>query len=383
MRRVILTTGGTGGHIFPALAVAEELSRRHPGVRILFLGGQYGPEADLAARAGLEYVGLPVRGVMGRGLRAVSAVAGMVLGVWRAMHVVRRFDPDMVVGFGGYAAFAGVLAGWLSGKPVAIHEQNAIPGLANRLLAHVARRVFLSLPDTAGAFPAQRSVTTGNPVRAAIVAVGADAPVADAARPARPARTRRLLVMGGSLGARAVNEAVVAALPALRDAGVELWHQTGTADWEKVRAGYKQAGFSDARVEAFIEDVASAYRWADLVLCRAGATSVAELAVAGKPSVLVPFPFATHDHQLHNARHVADAGAALVIEQKDLAPVPGGSGGIPAVDVARVLTQLLSDRERLADMGRAARALGRPDAAAAVVNGMEAALGERGRQGRN
>ncbi|MGJ3524391.1 undecaprenyldiphospho-muramoylpentapeptide beta-N-acetylglucosaminyltransferase [Nitratidesulfovibrio sp. D1] len=381
MRRVILTTGGTGGHIFPALAVAEEITRRHPKARILFLGGKYGPEADLAARAGLEYVGLPVRGVMGRGLRAVAAAGAMALGVWRAVSVVRRFDPDIAVGFGGYAAFAGVLAARLCGRPAAIHEQNAIPGLTNRLLGHVVQRVFLSLPDTAGVFPARRCVATGNPVRAAIVAAGAQGAAQGAGDEAhgagdapRSAHSRRLLVMGGSLGARAVNDAVVAALPALRDAGVELWHQTGTADWERVRAGYKQAGISQARVEAFIDDVASAYTWADLVLCRAGATSVAELAVAGKPSVLVPFPFATHDHQLHNARHIADAGAALVVEQKNVTPGPDGR---PAVALDRVLVELLSDRQRLARMGRAARAMGRPQAAAAVVDGMEAILAGR------
>lgn len=376
MRRVILTTGGTGGHIFPALAVAEEITRRYPKARILFLGGQYGPEADLAARAGLEYVGLPVRGVMGRGLRALAAAGAMGLGVWRAVSVVRRFDPDIAVGFGGYAAFAGVLAARLCGRPVAIHEQNAIPGLTNRLLGHAAQRVFLSLPDTAGVFPARRSVITGNPVRAAIVAAGAAAAAAATEGGAAPrsVHSRRLLVMGGSLGARAINEAVVAALPALRDAGVELWHQTGTSDWERVRTGYKQAGISEARVEAFIDDVASAYTWADLVLCRAGATSVAELAVAGKPSVLVPFPFATHNHQLHNARHVADAGAALVVEQKDVTP---GADGKPAVALDHVLVELLADRERLADMSHAARAMGRPQAAAAVVDGMENILAGR------
>ena len=381
MRRVILTTGGTGGHIFPALAVAEEITRRYPKARILFLGGQYGPEADLAARAGLEYVGLPVRGVMGRGLRALAAAGAMGLGVWRAVSVVRRFDPDIAVGFGGYAAFAGVLAARLCGRPAAIHEQNAIPGLTNRLLGHVVQRVFLSLPDTTGVFPARRCVPTGNPVRAAIVAAGATgaAGAAEKGGVSRSAHSRRLLVMGGSLGARAINEAVVAALPTLRDAGVELWHQTGVADWERVRAGYKQAGISEARVEAFIDDVASAYTWADLVLCRAGATSVAELAVAGKPSVLVPFPFATHNHQLHNARHVADAGAALVVEQKDVAPGADGRPAVAPVSLDRVLVELLADRERLADMGRAARAMGRPQAAAAVVDGMEAILAGRGK----
>lgn len=354
MRRVILTTGGTGGHIFPALAVAEEIRRRFPECGVLFMGGKYGPEADLAARAGLDFVGLPVRGVLGRGLRAIPAAACMGAGVIKAASVISRFKPDAVIGFGGYAAFAGVLAARLSGYPTAIHEQNSIPGMTNRALAKIVRRVFLSMPDTTGAFPSAKTLLTGNPVRASIVSSGFALPKE------RPAQVRRLLVMGGSLGARAVNDAVVAALPALCEAGVEVWHQTGPADHERVRKAYAEAGHDEARVEAFIDDVALAYGWADLVLCRAGATSIAELAVAGKPSVLVPFPFATHDHQLHNAAFLAARGGAVLLEQKD----------IPAVDVPALLIALLGDRPRLDRMAEAARALGRPEAASTVVGGL-------------
>lgn len=354
MQRVILTTGGTGGHIFPALAVAEELRRRYPACQVLFMGGRYGPEADLAARAGLDFIGLPVRGVLGRGVRSIAAAVGMVAGVARAFSVISRFGPDLVVGFGGYAAFAGVLAARLHGLPAAIHEQNSVPGVTNRVLARLVPRVFLSLPDTMGAFSPQKTLLTGNPVRASIVACGKNA------AEARPAHMRRLLVMGGSLGARAINDVVVSSLPALAEAGVEVWHQTGAADWERIRKAYADTGHGEARVEAFIDDVAKAYGWADLVLCRAGATSVAELAVAGKASVLVPYPFATHDHQTHNAACLASCGAAVLLEQKNIA----------STDVPGLLVGLLSDRSRLDRMAMSARAQGRPDAASAVVDGL-------------
>ncbi|ABM27764.1 undecaprenyldiphospho-muramoylpentapeptide beta-N-acetylglucosaminyltransferase [Nitratidesulfovibrio vulgaris] len=354
MRRVILTTGGTGGHIFPALAVAEEIRARYPECSVLFMGGLYGPEADLAARAGLDFVGLPVRGVLGRGVRAIGAAFGMAAGIARAYAVMGRFDPDIVLGFGGYAAFAGVLAARLRGRPAAIHEQNSVPGVTNRVLSRVVPRVFLSLPDTLGAFPPQKTCLAGNPVRASIVACGAER------SDPRPDHVRRLLVMGGSLGARAINDAVVSSLPALAEAGVEVWHQTGAADWERIRKAYAETGHGEGRVEAFIDDVASAYAWADLVLCRAGATSVAELAVAGKPAVLVPYPFATHDHQTHNARWLVSRGAAVLLEQKD----------ISMTDVPALLVGLLSDRARLNRMAVSARAQGRPDAAAAVVDGL-------------
>lgn len=362
MKRVILTTGGTGGHIFPALAVAEALRARFPDCQVLFVGGTYGPEADLAARAGLEYVGLPVRGVLGRGLRSVGAAFAMLYGIGSALRIVARFKPDVVVGFGGYAAFAAVLAARLRGCAVALHEQNSIPGMTNRVLGRLAGRIFLSLPDMADAFPAGKTTLTGNPVRESIVRMG------NATR-GHSGGSRRLLIMGGSLGARAINEAIMKALPALRDAGVAIWHQTGTADWERVRRCYAENGYTEGRVEAFIDDVAAAYQWADLVLCRAGATSVAELAVAGKPSVLVPFPQATHNHQFHNAQFLASCGAALVVEQKTF----------PETDLAGLLATLLADPDRLATMGAQARAQGRPEAAEAVVDGLLALLDRQAR----
>ena len=356
MERTILTTGGTGGHIFPALAVAEQLRRRYPGIEVLFVGSQYGPEGALAEKAGLEFVGLPVRGFLGRGIKAVGAAAGMARALVRATALIRRFRPQVVVGFGGYAAFAPVLAARLYGIPTAVHEQNAVAGVSNRILSRFAGRVFLSLPGTEG-FAVEKCVVTGNPVRRSVVEVGM--------RP-RPETRRHLLVMGGSQGARALNEFMLKALPQMRAADVEIRHQTGARDEDRVRDAYMTAGYAGSCVEPFITDMAAAYDWADLVLCRSGATSVAELAAAGVPSVLVPFPHATHDHQTCNARFLAACGAALLVPEKDLA----------ALDVAGMLIRLFDEPETLRRMGQAARFRALPDAAARVVEELALLCGE-------
>jgi UDP-N-acetylglucosamine--N-acetylmuramyl-(pentapeptide) pyrophosphoryl-undecaprenol N-acetylglucosamine transferase len=364
MKRVILTTGGTGGHIFPALAVAEEIRRRYPAASVLFLGGSRGPEADLAAKAGLEFAGLPVRGILGRGIKSVGALLGMVGGLVRARAIMARLRPEVVIGFGGYAAFAGLAAGRFSGVPTAVHEQNAIPGLTNRICARFARRVLISLPDERGFFDPARTLCTGNPVRASIAALHKASP--------RQAGSfgKRVLVMGGSQGAKAINDAIAAKLPEFLSAGVSLWHQTGRADCERMRATYRRAGAENMRVEPFINDMAAAYAWADLAVCRAGATTVAELTAAALPALFIPFPFATHDHQLHNARQLAASGMAVVLEQKDISP---GAGGAAAL--FRCVAELLDSPGTLAAMSAAAAALAKPFAAAAVVDVLEELAG--------
>lgn len=289
---------------------------RREGAELLFVGSQYGSEAKLAKQAGLEFRGLPVRGVLGRGLRSVGALWGLFRAVFMARAIVKDFRPDAVIGFGAYASFPSLVAAKFSGVPIAVHEQNAMPGLTNRMLAKLAKRVFLSLPDVTGAFDAKKSQLTGNPVREAIVESGKNA----VGHPG----TRRLLVMGGSQGAKAVNSVILASLERLTKAGIEIRHQTGSFDLERVLAGYRAHGVDASGVTPFIEDVAAAYQWADLVLCRAGATSVAELAVAGKPAVLVPFPYATHDHQTYNAQVMVDQGAALLVAEKDLPHLDAG-----------------------------------------------------------
>ena len=440
MERVILTTGGTGGHIFPALAVAEELRRRNPAVSILFMGGQYGQEADLAVKAGLDFVGLPVRGVLGRGFKGFLAVFGMVRALVKAYAVIRKVKPELVVGFGGYAAFAGVLAARLSGRPTAVHEQNAYPGMVNRLLGKVVDRIFLSMPDAVGAFDAKKTVLAGNPIRAAIgelyekrrEAGKACSPVESGTRAGETSfyggvdaespfdvrerkgketalsserqeeslspedggnglRPSRLLVMGGSLGARAINQAMVQTLSVFLEAGIEIWHQTGQTDYESVRTAYREAGAEYVRVEPFITDMRRAYAWADLVLCRAGGSSMAEVTAAGLPAVLVPLPQAARDHQRHNARFLEKEGGAVVLEQSLFASKAGwrqlsvsersqDSGGDSShkegnpMVLAQTVLALLQDRTNLRNMAEKSLAAARPYAARDLVDGLEALL---------
>lgn len=360
MKRVIVTTGGTGGHIFPALAVAEEIKARNKDATVLFMGGKYGPEGDIAAQAGLEFVGLPVRGFLGRGLRMLGAGFGMLRGLTKAGIVMRRFKPDAVIGFGGYAAFAGVMAARYAGVPTAIHEQNSIPGVANKILARRVDRVFVSLPDIKSVFPEEKTIVTGNPVRSSIAELAKD----DSRLCRKP--EKRVLILGGSQGATAINECVVENLGALLDNGYSLWHQTGQADFERVREAYRKNGGERMRVDSFIRDMAAAYAWADIAVCRAGATTIAELTCAGLPAIFIPFPAATHDHQTHNARQVTVAGAAELLPQAKLEPARGA----PSLLFER-LEELLGDAEQLGKMADASRALARPRAAAVLVNAME------------
>lgn len=349
-----IATGGTGGHIFPALAVAEEARRRNPACEVLFLGGS-GPECRLAPEAGLQFACLPARGVLGKGLRGKLASVWVLGATWKAMGLLKRFAPEAVVGFGGYAGFCPLLAARLKGIPTAVHEQNSAPGVTNRVLGRFVDLVFLSFPDERGVFPAQKTVLTGNPVRHDIFG---------AARPETPGR--RLLVLGGSQGAAAINTAVVEALPRLKELGVSITHQAGATDEERVRGAYAAAGWDPDCVHGFMDDMAGAYARADMALCRAGASTVFEVAAAGLPAVFVPFPHATHDHQTMNARAMENAGAAMMLDQ----------AGLDGTQVALTVRTLLDNTEKLARMSAAARNFARPDAAAAIMDGVEEMAGQ-------
>lgn len=353
LNRVILTTGGTGGHIFPALAVATELVLRNKGVDIMFMGGP-GPEGDMARKHGLKFQELPASGIMGRGIPGMLSGAGWLgTGIPKAMAAVWAFKPDAVIGFGGYAGFCPVLAAKLLGIPTAIHEQNSVPGMANKVLGKVVKRIFLSFPDTLDAFPSYKTYLTGNPVRLDIIK-------AEVRRRTRmPAK--RVLVLGGSQGARPINDAVIAALPKLMEAGITLAHQAGKADYQRVRAAYETAGADSAQVREFIEDMGTEYATCDLAVCRAGATTVFEIAAAGVPAIFVPFPQATHDHQTMNAKAMADLGAAELIPQSVLT----GEG------LASAVGRLLDNPGQLSAMEEAARGFAKPTAAADIVAGLE------------
>ena len=346
-RPVLIMAGGTGGHVFPALAVADALRAR--GVPVVWLGTRDGLEARVVPEAGIALEWLRVRGLRGKGwLGWLVAPVRVLRAVFQARAVLRRQRPRCVLGLGGYVAGPGALAAWLQRVPLVIHEQNARPGLTNRVLARLARRVLCGFPGT---FPAEWAQVTGNPVRGDILRI--PTPEDRDTGQGRP----RLLVIGGSQGARALNQVVpdaLAQLPAERS--FTVWHQSGARTEDVAREGYSQAGVS-ADVVPFINDMAAAYAWADLVVCRAGALTVSELAVAGVPAVLVPLPQAVDDHQTANAGYLVEAGAAELLPQGELTPER----------LADVLARLAGDPRQLTDMARAARGRARPEAAETVA----------------
>lgn len=349
-----IMAGGTGGHVFPGLAVAAALGRR--GAEVRWLGGARGLEGRLVPAAGIPLRRLPVEGLRGRG------PAGWLAAPWRvgralaaALAALRRDRPAVVLGMGGYAAGPGGVAAWLLGIPLVIHEQNAVAGLTNRLLARLARRRLEAFPGT---LPGGEHV--GNPVREAIAALPPPR-----ARLAGRGGPLRVLVLGGSQGAAALNRVVP---EAAAQAGVALAirHQAGAGKEAAARAAYAAAGV-EAEVVPFLDDMAAAYGWADLVVARAGALTVAELAAAGVPSILVPYPHAVDDHQAANAAWLAAAGAAWVVREAEL----------DAPRLAGLLAQAAGDREGLVRMAEAARGRAVTDAAARVAEACLAAAGGR------
>ena len=334
---VAVMAGGTGGHVFPALAVAELLRER--GAEVFWIGTRRGMESRLVPEHGLPIEYIQIEGLRGKGIAQVLSGPFKLMGALaEARAILRRRRPGTVLGMGGFASGPGGLAARLLGIPLVIHEQNSVPGLTNQWLARIAARVFEAFP---GSFPSSRgAVATGNPVRRAI----ADLP-APAERFAGRDGPRRLLVVGGSLGAKALNETLPAALALLpADARPVVRHQAGERTLELARAAYAEAGV-EAEVTAFIGDMAEAYGWADLVVCRAGALTVSELAAAGVGAILVPYPHAVDDHQVGNAHYLSDAGAARLVIQKDLT----------AEGLAEQLGTLLTDRDALLAMAEAAR----------------------------
>ncbi|WHZ19588.1 MAG: UDP-N-acetylglucosamine--N-acetylmuramyl-(pentapeptide) pyrophosphoryl-undecaprenol N-acetylglucosamine transferase [Rhodanobacteraceae bacterium] len=346
---VLIMAGGTGGHIFPGLAVAAALRARD--VPVLWLGAQGGMENRIVPEHRIEMRTLPVAGLRGKGLRQRLAAPWMLaragLAAWRAL---RDIQPRSVLSLGGYVAGPGGIAAWLQRRPLLVHEQNRIAGFTNRVLAKRARRVMSGFPD---AFPARlHAEWTGNPVRAEIAALPAPA-VRFANRSGAP----RLLVLGGSLGARTLNMGLPKALSLIpADRRPEVLHQCGAQHVEATRAAYARADV-DAKVEPFIADMAAAYAWADLVICRAGALTLAELAAAGLGAILLPFPYAVDDHQTKNAEGFVAAGAAELVQDRDFDPSR----------FAGMLERLLRDEDKRLAMANAARTLAKPDAADVIA----------------
>ena len=334
--------GGTGGHVFPGLAVADEL--RAAGWDVVWMGARTGMEARLVPPRGYRMAFIRAAALRGKGaLAALLLPLNLLVGFAQAARAIFALRPDVVLGMGGYVAFPGGMMASLLARPLAVHEQNAIAGLTNRVLARVADKAMTAFP---GALPGAE--WTGNPVRGEIAAIAKPE-----ARYAGREGPLRLLVVGGSLGARALNECVPQAL-ALLEPRPAVVHQSGERNHEALRASYRAAGV-EGELVPFIDDMARRYAEADLVICRAGAITVAELSAGGMASVLVPFPHAVDDHQTANARFLADEGAAILLPQAQMTPER----------LAETLRAL--DRPKLLEMARKARALGKPEAARAVA----------------
>jgi UDP-N-acetylglucosamine--N-acetylmuramyl-(pentapeptide) pyrophosphoryl-undecaprenol N-acetylglucosamine transferase len=346
----MITTGGTGGHIFPGLAVAAKLVAR--GLSVFWLGTREGLESKLVPEHGVEFEGVSFRGVRGKGLRTLLLGPYALLAACvDSVSIMRRRKPSVVLGFGGFASFPGALMGVATGRPLVLHDANAIAGLANRILAYGADRILLGFPNAFAGHHAGKTNWVGNPLRDSIARL----PPPDERFANRSGRLR-LLVVGGSLGARALNDRVPAALARIAAASrPHVVHQSGAQHLDALRTAYRNAGV-DAECVAFIDDMAARYAWADLVVCRGGAITVAELAAIGLGAIVVPLPGAIADEQTANANFLAQAGAAHRIAENDLTP-------------ERLATLIESTtRVQALAMANAARGVGRRDAADRVAD---------------
>jgi UDP-N-acetylglucosamine--N-acetylmuramyl-(pentapeptide) pyrophosphoryl-undecaprenol N-acetylglucosamine transferase len=351
---IMIMAGGTGGHIFPGLAVAQVLRERHWNV--VWLGNPKGMEAMLVPQHGIEMKPVNFKGLRGKGpMTLILLPLNLLRAFWQSLRAVRQVKPSVVLGLGGYITFPGGMMAVLLGKPLVLHEQNSVAGLANKVLARVADRIMVAFPGTLS-----QARWSGNPVAADIAAIEP---------PEQRYRNRsgrlRVLVVGGSLGAQVFNQVIPNAFglmhPERRPA---ILHQSGRANIEQLKANYETAAV-DAEAVAFIDDMASAYADCDLVIARAGAMTVSEIACVGVASILVPFPHAVDDHQTFNARFLSEAGAAILIPQKEFS----------STGLASLLSQLT--RGALAQMAAKARMLGKPDAARTVADVCESLAKEK------
>lgn len=356
--KLIITGGGTGGHVYPALAVARELLGRRPDHEVLFVGAKRGLETKLAPRAGYRIETLNVTGLKGRGAAARARSLFLLAGaLFRSLGIIRRHRPDVVLGVGGYASGPMGLATALSGRPLAIAEQNSVPGMTNRWLGKFAKKVFVSFPGSEKAFPEGKAAVTGNPAL----------PEFFDAQEKKVGDTLNVLVIGGSQGAVSINNAMAQAAPLLDKVAekINIVHQTGERDLEMMRTIYKNSRFG-WEAGAFFHDMPKRMAEADLVISRAGAGAIFEICASGRASALVPFPHAADDHQTKNAQALEQRGAAIVIDD----------AALDGKAVAGLVGRFLDAPGRLEEMGRKARRMAKPDAAAKIVDGLLELAGE-------
>jgi len=363
--RLLVAGGGTGGHLFPGLALAEEVKTRHPKNDVMFVGTTRGLEGRVVPKAGFALGLIDVGPLKGQGLLGLlKGLLRLPKSLFQSLRILGKFDPDVVVGVGGYASGPVLVAAWLKGIPTAIQEQNALPGLTNKLLGKIVKACFICFEEARAAFPPKTVYLLGNPIRGAFLD--------NYLHEKQPDERLSILISGGSQGAHGLNlpaaEAVERLAPVLGKR-LKVLHQTGEKDAAAISARYQklEATGADLAARPFIEEMAKAYAAADLLVCRAGATTIAELTVCKKPAILVPFPFAADDHQTVNARAMGAAGAALLIAEKELT----GEG------LARELRALDADRERLKRMGRQSGLLGRPEAAREIADVCVSLCGDR------
>jgi UDP-N-acetylglucosamine--N-acetylmuramyl-(pentapeptide) pyrophosphoryl-undecaprenol N-acetylglucosamine transferase len=363
--RLVIAGGGTGGHLFPGIAVAEEFLARDGRNEALFVGSEHGIEARLLPRLGFRHELIAASGIRGKGvLSRIKGVVMLLYGYLQARRILKGFRPDRVLGVGGYASGPVVMAAKGMGLNCLIHEQNAIPGFTNKTLARFSDRVFISLEESAEFFPRGKTFLTGNPIRKEILAAfdqGGNPPSPTFSKGGCPTGRGdfRILVFGGSAGAHSINMNVIAALPFLSRfrERLAITHQTGEKDLAEVREAYRREGFRGEAVP-FIDNMAAAYHDSDLVVCRAGATTVAEVTACGKACVFIPYPYAVDDHQRRNAEALLNKGAGFMILDRELT----------GESLARLVTELIDSPERIAAAGRNAKSLARLDAARVIVD---------------
>ena len=350
--KILIAGGGTGGHLFPGIAVAEEIIKRDAKNRVLFVGTERGIEKRVLPGLGYELALIDVAGIKGKGWRDKFTALSKLPGSFRqSRNIIRAFAPDLVLGVGGYASGPAVLMAHMMGIKTAIAEQNAVPGITNRILSRFVDRIFLTFPDMEGHFPKKTCLYTGNPIRAAFLS--------HLAKPAEAKPGFTLLIFGGSQGAHAINRAALLSLERLaeiRDT-LHIIHQTGEGDFEEVSNAYREKGF-DAEVHAFIMDMPRVYDRADLLVCRAGATSIAELTASGRASILIPYPHAANDHQTKNAEVLLRAGAAELVPERELT----------GTKLADTILELQSHPDRIRAIEIRAQELAKVEAAHQIVD---------------